>query len=252
MGGGGQGQQHCSSRRSLLKRTEGRFDLLVLYEYRPAGLQYFTRVCSAGRLRKEKQGDSHHFLEALVNGPLLISCQAGPCLCLRLPPGHCAGEAPADFPAGFPAAPPAAVAPRIHSQPCRAKGGDAASASWVQVIPPKSCLFDCLLPCLSPSGLSPPSTVQVPQRPALSSTEHRNGGGEAKRAGAFHRQPPEAGSHSTQRPGCPGPALQPLRGHSRPNRGHLQGSLDKPGGRETTPPAEQKAGISGLTDLCHL
>lgn len=58
-----------------------------------------TRLRSAVRLRKEKEEDSHRFLEALVNGRLLISCQAGPCLC-AFPPVFPAGLFPGRFPGG--------------------------------------------------------------------------------------------------------------------------------------------------------
>lgn len=259
----GKGEQHCSSRHSPLKRTKERFGLFVLYDYRHAGLQSFTRVCSAVWLQKEKQEDSHHFLEALVNGRLLITCQAGPCLCLRLPPGRCAGEAAA----GFPAVPPADPAPRTHFQRCRARGGDAASAVVAacgelgashQFHPSLLvCLFlDC--PCRGPSAFSPASTVQVPQCPAapcapVRRTLQRKGKSPQSGKSQQGRSLPPAGSSrrpgrlSPQRPGClcPGPTL-------KPRRGHLRGSLDEPWGGGDHAPAEQRARISGLTDFCHL
>lgn len=94
------------------------------------------------------------------------------------------------------------------------------AASWVQVINSTRlfvCFSVCLLPCLCPSALSPPSALQVPQLPCValrSRPPHTAMEGEKP----TEQEPSTGGqqprSLSPQRQGCPcpGPALQPPPG----------------------------------------
>lgn len=135
----------------------------------------FTRIRSAVRLQKEKEEDSHRFLEALVNGRLLISCQAGPCLC-AFPPVFPVGLFPGRFPGGFPGGssrsrgsphPFPGAAGREEETPARRPGQPA--ASWMRVSDPTRasplsvCLF--VFVCLSPRLGQP--FPQPPPCPAL-------------------------------------------------------------------------------------
>lgn len=162
--------------------------------------------------RRNRSEYSHHFLEALVNGPLLITCQAGPCLCLRPLPGQCAGEVPADFPQR-----------RLPVHVSSAAGPEGQRLPGRPSIPPKPCV--CLFVYLfvyCPVSVPQPCPYPVwckclcaLQSPALPSTAHCSGGGKANRAreASTGRQQREARQPLSQRPGCPlpgdGPATPP-------------------------------------------
>lgn len=210
----------------------------------------FTRVRSAVRLQKEKEEDSHRFLEALVNGRLLISCQAGPCLC-AFPPVFPVGLFPGRFPGGFPGGssrsrgsphPFPGAAGREEETPARRPGQPA--ASWMRVSDPTRasrlsvCLF--VFVCLSPRLGQP--FPQPPPCPALPPAARLQPKGESRQGWSLPAagSEPEAGEPLTAASGLPLPRPK----GDRPPAGIPGGTL----GRGRPPPSRETEGSDQRVD----